>query len=387
MTTDDGLNEFVEKVGKNFKERNRNESIAGNKLRAPQKNASDDENIVEPIKNQNGVWMTFDNSKVYMAAQGSAKELPSDTYMIGMNRSGIYFRRLFINTDEIFEMPDTNSKKILRHLEIFWQRESVFRKYNFLWKRGILLFGPQGAGKTSLLNLVTKKAVQLGSIIAYVDSPEVAVDGLRILREIEPKRCLVVILEDIDTMIHNHGESDMLRLLDGENQVDNVVFIATTNYPENLNPRLINRPSRFDIVMKIELPSEAARRFYLHRVNPRFKNSTDIKEELEKWVIDTNGFSVAHLKDLVVSVEIMGAPYEDSVLRLRKMSNPLSSNNDTASKLGFVKAEEKGSKGFELDDSTDKKEESAIEKATASFIIEIGHDGIGIDQESGENSL
>lgn len=347
--SDDGLNEFLKVAGTKFQDINHN---------APRKESeapiTETESEQTQGKFQNSVWMTFQNKRVFKAAQGSVKKLPADTYDIGISHGEIFFRRLFINTDEIFEMPDTNSEKILHHIEKFWQRESVFRQYNFLWKRGILLFGPQGSGKTSLLNLVTKKAIKMDYTVIYVDTPGLAVEGLRIFREIEPTRNLVVILEDIDSIINNHGESDMLRLLDGENQVDNIVFIATTNYPENLNPRLINRPSRFDIVMKIDLPSEAARRYYLQRVNPKFHklNSDILKADFEKWVSDTKGFSVAHLKDLIVSVEIMGAPYLDSVSRLKKMSKHLSSS-DNVNNLGFITPEEKETSNFALDDNTE----------------------------------
>ena len=57
-------------------------------------------------------------------------------------------------------------------------------------------------------------------------------------------------------MTEYYAESEYLSLLDGENQIGNVVYVATTNYPEKLDKRFTDRPSRFDVVQKISMPNE-----------------------------------------------------------------------------------------------------------------------------------
>jgi len=54
----------------------------------------------------------------------------------------------------------------------------------------------------------------------------------------------------------------VLNLLDGVKQVDNIIYIATTNYPELLEERILNRPSRFDRRFHIGTPSAEVRKFY-----------------------------------------------------------------------------------------------------------------------------
>jgi hypothetical protein len=83
---------------------------------------------------------------------------------------------------------------------------------------------------------------------------------LQMLRAVEPERQVVGILEDVDALIERYGESEYLSLLDGEAQVDNVVYVATTNYPERLDARIVDRPSRFDTIRYIGMPSAGARR-------------------------------------------------------------------------------------------------------------------------------
>ena len=63
--------------------------------------------------------------------------------------------------------------------------------------------------------------------------------------KIENNRKCIVILEDLDSLISNFGESHYLEMLDSAKTIDNILFIATTNYPEKLDPRIYNRPGRF----------------------------------------------------------------------------------------------------------------------------------------------
>ncbi|NJO18646.1 MAG: AAA family ATPase [Thioploca sp.] len=53
-------------------------------------------------------------------------------------------------------------------------------------------------------------------------------------------------MEDLESILKSNNPSTVLNILDGVNSFDNIVFLATTNYPEELESRIKNRPSRFD---------------------------------------------------------------------------------------------------------------------------------------------
>ncbi len=323
--------------------------------------------------------------------------------------SGYFFQRKLANFDELMRLPDSASEEIYQNIETFWTKEEHFRSFGFLWKRGILLWGPAGSGKTSTLQLISQSIVDKGGISVYVSHPAVTAQGLAIFRRIEPDRPCVVMLEDLDAMISNHGEHEVLALLDGELQIDNVVFIATTNYPERLDKRIVNRPSRFDIVKLIGMPNSEAREMYLGRKNKRLLestipcgtcSSTGVREivvtpkvpevlavtgvtaveeirnesgeittkavaavptvpgvaavpavmgeepcgicdgagatpEIDAWVKESDGFSIAHLKELIVSVEVFEVSLSHAVKRLRKMmDHPPKSTDPDTSNLG-----------------------------------------------------
>ena len=272
----------------------------------------------------------------YFPADQTVDRLTAGQYSIEYSHNrGIYFAPKPINLDDLLVLPDSASEEIINNIKKFWNKEETFRKLGFLWKRGILLFGPAGSGKTSTVQLIIKDIIQRGGIAVYVKEPKLTASGLEMLRKIEPTRPIIVVVEDIDALQQVHGEADLLAMLDGDLQIDNVVFIATTNYPEKLDKRLINRPSRFDIVRKIGMPSDEARAIYLADRNPRLLES---EEEFEKWVAETDGFSIAHLKELIVSVEALGADLDDTVARLRVMMDkqPTSDDDTPKNPVGFT---------------------------------------------------
>ena len=154
-------------------------------------------------------------------------------------------------------------------------------------------------------------------------------------------------VEDVDAIQQAYGEADMLAMLDGDLQIDNVVFIATTNYPEKLDKRLVNRPSRFDVVRKIGMPTAEARAVYLAARNKRLVDDDD---EMDRWVDATEGYSIAHLKELIVSVEALGQGFDTTIARLNiMMDQTISSEDDDKKKpIGFMTGVEKKAKAAQI---------------------------------------
>jgi SpoVK/Ycf46/Vps4 family AAA+-type ATPase len=273
------------------------------------------------------MWSVSGDS--YFPCEKTEQELPSGQYLPVYNENrGIYFVKKAVTLDNLMVLPDSKTTYVLDSIDDFWKREDKFREFGFLWKRGILLYGPPGSGKTSCLQQMSQKIIDNGGIAVYCTSPQITAEALRLLRRIEPNRPVVVLLEDIDAIISRHGEPDLLALLDGELQIDNVVYIATTNYPEDLDPRFVQRPSRFDEVILIDMPSADARMVYLGRKNP-----TLTAEQLEYWTSLTEGFSLAALKEVVVAVECLGKNLEETVKRIKEIMARKPSSEDATNPL------------------------------------------------------
>lgn len=284
----------------------------------------EEENYKKSDRIRDSKLWKISRENVFYHSEEVTKTLPSGVFSIYKDKNGeIFFKKQKTSFDEILTLPDSTSDEIVKEIEAFWTKKKKFTDMNFLWKRGIMLYGPPGSGKTCTIQLICEKINKKDGISIYVDDPYVTADGLKVLRIIEPDRPVVVIFEDIDSMIDNYGEAEILSVLDGQVQIDNVVFIATTNYPEKLNERIINRPSRFDIVKEIGFPSAASRKIFLEIKNPRLK---EVKKELDMWVDKTDNLSIAHLKEIVILVEIFGKSFDEALIRVKGMANFKSSD-------------------------------------------------------------
>jgi SpoVK/Ycf46/Vps4 family AAA+-type ATPase len=179
----------------------------------------------------------------YFPCEKTEKKLKAGQYIVQFSEhKGYYFLKKTINLDDLIVLPDSRSERVLNSIQNFWTREKMFRKHGFLWKRGIMLYGPPGSGKTSTLQQLSKMIVDRGGFSVYVNGdPEHVAHGLTIMRKIEPDRPIVVMIEDIDAVINRHGEASLLALLDGELQIDNVVFIACLDP----NERILTRDLRW----------------------------------------------------------------------------------------------------------------------------------------------
>lgn len=279
-------------------------------------------------------WACEPNSR-YRPTCRTSPGIPPGVYSISNDDRGFSFNRMTISTDSLIVLDDTASQRVVEGIRTFWQSRETYRSYELVFKRGILLWGPAGSGKTATLMLMTQELISTGGMVVVVSDPNYAGVALGQLRQIEPDRPLILILEDIDELIKQHGEHQVLALLDGEYQIPNVVCLATTNYPERLGPRIINRPSRFDERVFVDTPNSLARERYLCHIT---KNHPLAPETLAMMVADTPKFSIAHLRELVIATRCLGQDYEDVLRRLKSMQSQVKALPDYPSEQGGFQA-------------------------------------------------
>jgi AAA+ superfamily predicted ATPase len=280
-------------------------------------------------------WAILPND-TFTAIGSTVSHLPPAIYTLASDGEVVFFNRTKVLTDNLIELDDSAALRIIDGIEKFWESKSKFDRFGILFKRGILMWGPAGSGKTATVNMLMNDLVKRGGMVVIVQSPPVAIRGLHELRRIEPERPIIVVLEDIEEMVGSYGEHGLLSLLDGEHQVSNVVVLATTNYPERLGERIINRPSRFDEVILVDMPSAKARHRYLKHV----LKDTVPEEELQQWVAATDKLSIAHLRELIVATQCLGRPYEEVVDRLRRMKIRPNSEKRGREPAGFIEKQE-----------------------------------------------
>lgn len=271
----------------------------------------------------------------YFGPAHTRDRLPAGMFTCGHSPSiGPHLTERKLETDKLLQLPDTATLKIVAEFETFWGLREDFKSRGFLLKRGYLLWGPPGSGKTAAISILMRKIIdEYDGLVVILNDIQVTTLCLSMLRRIEPLRPIVVVMEDLDALVEKQDESAFLALLDGEAQIDNAVFIASTNYPERLDKRFVDRPSRFDTIQFVGMPSAAAREAYL-----RAKEPSLTEDELTEWVRLSKGFSVAHLKEMIIAVKCFKQPLAYVVARLEKMKarQPTSEDAPDRTSMGIL---------------------------------------------------
>jgi len=258
----------------------------------------------------------------YSACGPTRSALPAGAYAcVGDCSGNPYLQPKHLALDDLIDFGGSLSSRILQEIDRFWTLGERFRRYGFLHRRGYLFYGKQGGGKSSVVHQVVAKIVAADHVAFFCEHPHWLIANLEQFRQVEPDRPMVCIFEDIDALIETYGDSQILQWLDGNFQVDQAVNLATTNYPEKLDRRIISRPRRFDRILRIDAPDARLRDAYFARKVPELS-----VEDRARWVELTEGLQFAALAELVISVCCLDHKLEEAVALLRELDqhNPSS---------------------------------------------------------------
>lgn len=252
------------------------------------------------------------------------EKLPSDIYKLGYSREfGSYCKKVNIASDELFVFSDSIVPDILSEINLFLDKADIYKHEKLVHKRGILLYGHPGCGKTSIISLMCNEFFKKDGVAFIVSESRNLEEYISFMknsfRKIQPETPVITIIEDIDSF------DDMSLLLDffeGKSQLDHHIIVATSNNTQNI-PDTLLRPSRIDLRVEISLPSKKVRREYLEN-----KNVKD-PEVIDKIISVTDGYSFADLKEIYIAMFVLDYSLE---MAIEKLGRPTSRKDYNFSK-------------------------------------------------------
>ncbi|KAJ6515712.1 P-loop containing nucleoside triphosphate hydrolase protein [Mycena sanguinolenta] len=251
-------------------------------------------------------------------------------------------------------LDESFKKDLQKDVYGFFKSEPIYKDLAIPWKRGIIMHGPPGNGKTISIKVIMKTCDALGFAPLYVKSfqsyageeyaMQVVFDKAR---QLSP---CVIVLEDLDALINDRNRSFFMNQLDGLQGNDGLLVIGTTNHFDRLDPGLSTRPSRFDRKYKFDDPTRDERVLYIKYWQDKLKDNKaiDFPDSLVDEAADqTEQFSFAYLKEAFVSCLVTLAGYEGDdkpsfgtalkaqIKTLRKQLDKTKSNVEAQAKYDF----------------------------------------------------
>jgi transitional endoplasmic reticulum ATPase len=188
----------------------------------------------------------------------------------------------------------------------------VYQQLGITAPRGIILYGPPGAGKTRLARAI---ANEVEARFYYINGPDIIgtyageTEGnlRRIFGEAGHHAPSIIFIDELDAIAPKRGETgahadirvvtQLLSLMDGLTRVDAVVVVATTNRLDSVDPAF-RRPGRFDREIFIGPPDIAGRREVLDIHTREMPLAPDALAALDDVAYRTHGFVGADLMEL-----------------------------------------------------------------------------------------
>ncbi len=194
-------------------------------------------------------------------------------------------------------LPGNMQEDIRQSVESFMIAGPKYEELNLPYRRGLLFTGPPGGGKTLAVKVIASH-VNTRVFILPIKSETDDVYIMQAFRLAAEESPSVLILEDIDKLNNSKkvSISHLLNLMDGISSLEGVLFIATTNEPEKLDPALIQRPSRFDRVWYFSLPG-FEQRYELMKKKGLGKFSNNALSLAARM---SDGFTMAYVQEAVV---------------------------------------------------------------------------------------
>ncbi len=215
-----------------------------------------------------------------------------------------------VRFEDVGDLDDV--KAVLEEIVLWPLRfPETMRRYGLKAPKGILLYGPPGCGKTFIMKALANEASASFFVVRgpellskWVGESERAIRDL--FRKAEAAAPSILLLDEIDSLAPMRGRGvetstdrvvgQLLSLLDGLVETEEVWVVGATNRPDMVDPALL-RPGRLERLVYVGPPGKEARLAILSVLTRHLPLGDDV--DLHSLAERTQGYSSADLEALV----------------------------------------------------------------------------------------
>jgi len=196
--------------------------------------------------------------------RGKILSLDADSDYRGRSRGITVHRLPPVARDEVI-LPEQTLRLLDRNVFNFVGTRDQLRRLGQSTRKGILLYGPPGTGKTHTIRYLATHLPGHTTLIITAEQIGLLGAYMNLARLLQPS---MVVIEDVDLIARDRDDmgpceesmlNKLLNEMDGLKEDADILFVLTTNRPEDLEGALAGRPGRIDQAIEVPLPDETGR--------------------------------------------------------------------------------------------------------------------------------
>ena len=207
-----------------------------------------------------------------------------------------------VNREDVI-LPQKTLTLLDRNVGKFVAARDQIKGLRFSTKKGLLFYGPPGTGKTHTIHYLASQLPEHTTLLITAEQVGLLGEYFRLARFRQPA---MMIIEDVDLIARERVEmqnpaqeillNKLLNEMDGLREDADVLFILTTNRPDQLEPALASRPGRIDQAIEFPLPDEEGRA----KLVKLYSHGLEVPAAVMDLIVRrTQGASGAFIKELM----------------------------------------------------------------------------------------